>query len=168
MVMQTYISQSLPTGAILEYLICPSKTIFSFALPIYGSGTSTSASWVTSQPWYINTCFNNTCRGGQLASSMLRRSSEENVAPASNEKTRVPAGPRSVLNNNGELEGDRPHEKPEPLLVEVEIEGPRQAAEPHPVVIEPERARPVRDRRSRITMDIISMILKDFQRERRK
>eukprot|EP00731_Ephydatia_muelleri_P005922 Em0003g170a len=30
------------------------------------------------------------------------RSSEENVAPASNEKTRVPAGPRSVLNNNGE------------------------------------------------------------------
>ncbi|KAL5469217.1 hypothetical protein EMCRGX_G030441 [Ephydatia muelleri] len=71
------------------------------------------------------------------------RSSEENVAPASNEKTRVPAGPRSVLNNNGELEGDRPHEEPEPLLVEVEIEGPRQAAEPHPVVIEPGRARPV-------------------------
>ncbi|KAL5481876.1 hypothetical protein EMCRGX_G022136 [Ephydatia muelleri] len=101
--------------------------------PTSSSRTSTSASWVTSQPWYINTCFNNTCRGGQLASSMLRRSSEENVAPASNEKTRVPAGPRSVLNNNGELEGDRPHEKPEPLLVEVEIEGPRQAAEPHPV-----------------------------------
>ena len=75
------------------------------------------------------------------------RSSEENVAPASNEKTRVPAGPRSVLNTNGELEGDRPHEEPEPLLVEVEIEGPRQAAEPHPVVIEPGRARPVRDRR---------------------
>eukprot|EP00731_Ephydatia_muelleri_P033704 Em0036g8a len=75
------------------------------------------------------------------------RSSEENVAPASNEKTRVPAGPRSVLNTNGELEGDRPHEEPEPLLVEVEIEGPRQAAEPHPVVIEPRRARPVRDRR---------------------
>ena len=75
------------------------------------------------------------------------RSSEENVAPASNEKTRVPAGPRSVFNNNGELEGDRSHEEPEPLLVEVEIEGPRQAAEPHPVVIEPERARPVRDRR---------------------
>eukprot|EP00731_Ephydatia_muelleri_P006912 Em0003g1160a len=63
------------------------------------------------------------------------RSSEENVAPASKEKTRVPAGPRSVLNNNGDLEGDRPHEEPEPLLVEVEIEGPRQAAEPHPVVI---------------------------------
>ena len=75
------------------------------------------------------------------------RSSEENVAPASKVKTRVPAGPRSVLNNNGDLEGDRPHEEPELLLVEVEIEGPRQAAEPHPVVIEPERARPVRDRR---------------------
>ena len=75
------------------------------------------------------------------------RSSEENVAPASIKKTRVPAGPRSVLKNNGELEGDRLHEEPEPLLVEVEMEGPRQAAEPHPVVIEPERVRPVRDRR---------------------
>ena len=81
MVMQNYISQSLPAGAVLEYLICPSKTIFSFALPIYGSGTSTSASWVTSQPWYINTCFNMrpTCRRGQLASSMLRISHESRL-----------------------------------------------------------------------------------------
>ena len=48
-----------------------------------------------------------------------------------------------MLNNNEELEGDRPHEEPEPLLVEVEIKGPCQAAEPHLVVIEPGRARPV-------------------------
>ena len=63
--------------------------------------------------------------------------SEENVAPARNDNTGVPAVARGLLDGNGDFGKDQLRDEPEPLIVEVEIQGPPAVAEPLPVVEPP-------------------------------